>query len=269
MLRWSNTQIKAGVFPGGVVLIKVRGSRNPVIVDQRWLPCQKEAVTRTLGDGLKDLGARGQQCTIILSNEYARYLVIQRHKTLVSPKEWSAYVDHQYEMAHGPRVSAWRKNWSTAKGQKWVFTSAADDVLLGEIEQQCNEVGCKLQRMVPLFVAAHNVWQPGRGEQRALFVVIEPSRLCVVAIDAGSEIRVRTARWGGKGDIVTLTRIIEQERLILGQEWWQAPVYCCGIGYPPVTAEQTKGMGIQVLQKPVIGLDNEGDGRDYAALAWF
>jgi hypothetical protein len=200
------------VFSSGVALVKVRGSGKPVILEQRWFPCEVHDVGRTFGEGLKELDASGQSCSVILSNEYARFLVIESHAALLSRQEWSAYVDHYYEQAFGPRATAWRKSWGAIVKQRRVFASATDHALLGQLEQECSEAGCKLLRMTPLFVAAHNLWQPGRGEQRMLFVVVEPLWLCIGAIMNGEIVRMRSARWSDSTEKTVLARLIDQEK---------------------------------------------------------
>lgn len=198
----------------------VRFSRGlaPRVLDRKLAGCEPGSTANWQGavEALRELLAhpntgRGS-ATVILSNHFVRYLVLPWSKELVDEREELEFARSRFSQVFGEAASAWAVRLSPAQAGTSRLAAAIDQPLLDALVSALSASALRLKSVQPALMAQFNAWQRTIGND-AWLVSAERGRLLVAWLREGQWRAVRSRPLNGEP--VSLSKVIEQERLLL------------------------------------------------------
>jgi len=182
------------------------------------------AVVEALQRELPGMPVESGNVSVVLSNAFVRYLVIQSSSQLTSMEERLALVRHDYQQVYGALAETWEIR--LADGESRYLTAAIDHDLLAQLRDSFSSTRFKLDHVQPHAVAAFNHWIKLFNDKspEGIFMV-EPHGYCYAGIGKGDWKFVRCGRWEGT-PLETFQRVVQRETLRTGNEmskvWFSA-----------------------------------------------
>jgi len=170
--------------------------------------------------------------TIVLSNHFARYLVIGWNADLANDEEQQAYLRHCFSMAYGDVVQSWDLRMSSAGYAKPALASGIPAALLHAVETEIAHAGMKAETIYPQLmlsfneIASHlsnNRLSPGRIPSSLWMGSVEQGRLCIGLIENTLWRSVKSVAAGN--DIPRQIQTVIQRESILAGISEDAPVF--------------------------------------------
>jgi hypothetical protein len=150
--------------------------------------------------------------TIVLSNHFVRYALVEPPPRGVSPEEELALARFHYTRLHGERANAWDVKVAPAKRGSPRVASAIDRALLAALQSVFAKPSrARLVSVQPYLMCAFNRWR-GRIETRGAWLVLaEAGRVCVGLMAADNWRALQSVRSGG--DAHDWLALVEREAL--------------------------------------------------------
>ncbi len=183
-----------------------------------------EAALEVLQRELPNLPIERGTVSVVVSNAFVRYLVVNSSAALNSEAERRALATHDLRKIYGVRVDGWEVR--IAAGAQNYLAAAMDSEFLARLRHCFSPTRLKLRTVQPYAVAAINHWLKcfdGKTAQ-GLFMV-EPAGYCYVGMEDGRWEFFQTGRWEG-GLFDTCQHVIQREARRTGTESrsvWLAP----------------------------------------------
>lgn len=175
-----------------------------------------QAVLEALQRELPNIPITRGEVSVVLSNAFMRYLVINSNTALSRPEERLALARHDFQRIHGALVETWEIR--LAAGEQNYVAAALDKELLAQLRQCFVTTRLKLHIIQPYAVAAFNHWAKCFNSKTAegLFLV-EPHGYCYAGLCNGQWEFFRCGRWEGE-PAETYQRVVQREALRTGSE---------------------------------------------------
>lgn len=162
--------------------------------------------------------------SVVLSNAFARYLVIKSATPMNEDVERLALARHDFRKTHGSLADGWEIR--IAPGEKNYLAVAQDGELLAQLRLCFSATALKLNSVRPYAVAAFDHWVRCFADEgvEGLFLA-EPHGYCYVRVSNGSWDFVRYGRWEGE-PANHYRRVVQREALRSGSEercMWLVP----------------------------------------------
>jgi len=254
--------VRAALGPGEVGLVRL-GAGWPQVVEGRVVPCAAPAAAdpnkpdgppwapalAALRDGLAALDGRGGELTVVLSNHFVRYALLPWNEGLAGEAEELAYARHRFAQVYGEAAAqAWDIRVSPDGGGPQL-ACAVDAGLIAGLDEAAAAAGRRLRSVQPYLMAAYNRWRRALAGPLTWFVLAEPGRLCLAALQGGrwhdlANLRA-DAGWAG-----ALPGLLARQRLLAGLDG--APGRVC-VYAPDAAAEQAlqqAGEAVEGLRLP-------------------
>ena len=174
--------------------------------------------------------------TVVLSNHFVRYALVEAPPRGVSPEEELALARFHFARLHGERANAWDVRISSAKRGSPRVASAIDRALLAQIQSVFTRPGsARLVSVQPYLMCAFNHWR-GRFDTRGAWLVLpEAGRVCIGLL-AGDNWRALHSARGGD-DPVDWLALLDREALRTAAKPVATTVYArSSTGIDPDTA---------------------------------
>ncbi len=121
--------------------------------------------------------------TVVLSNHFVRYALIERPDSRVSRAEELALARFHFTRLHGARAAAWDVQVAAADRGGPRVASAVDGALLEAIKAAFpRDARPRLKSVQPYLVCAFNHWRARLDARGAWLVLIEPGRVCLAML---------------------------------------------------------------------------------------
>lgn len=162
MLPLWRDQLRIGISPDAVVLIRIGKGLRPRIREKHIEKCQPEpqetwqAALNTLTQLLAHKKWQDANATLTLSSHFVRYLLIPWHAEINGEQEQAAYVKHRFNKVFGACANHWTIRHSTASANTPRLASGIDQALLEGIRQACQEGKLQLQSVQPYLMQSFN-----------------------------------------------------------------------------------------------------------------
>ena len=223
-LSW-NESMRVALCPDGVGIVRMSRGRQRLLeknaatgvaVDHEplWAGAVDALRTGLGGVGLGGVAAPARDVTIVLSNHFVRYLLIPGNDALAGPEEELAHAGHCFTRVYGDAAEAWEIRLSTGNGGQQV-ACAIDKELLSNLDQAVAASGRHLHSVQPYLMAAFNRWRREFSEPLVWFILAEPGRLCLAALQNGNWrhlVNLQThADWSD-----SLPELLARQRLLTG-----------------------------------------------------
>ena len=206
-LLWPKKHLRIGLGPDRIMVAGAKAIDVPE-ADGGW-----EAPLKILAEAIKP---NSGEASIVLADQFARYVLLPWNETLKTPEQWLALAKHRFAGLHGARAAEWQIKVTETAPAGPRLACAVDRILIEKMVSVFSANGAKLVSVQPFLVAAYNRIRATVGNSSCWVVVEEPGRLTLVLIQRGAWLAIRSRRCDERWRIV-LPEILERESAFLGQ----------------------------------------------------
>lgn len=203
--------------------IRAQGSlRVPVAAEGNLWQAALEALQREL----PNIPFTRGEVSVVLSNAFVRYLVINSSTVLIGDEERLALARHDFHKIHGTIADAWEI--SIAAGEQNYLAAALDGELLAQLRHCFATSRLKLHSIQPYAVAAFNHCARNfDGKTAEGFFLSEPHGYCHAGMSGGKWEFFHCGRWEGE-PLETYRHVVQREARCSGvdaRKMWVAPAH--------------------------------------------
>ena len=232
MLRLSSDRILIALAPDSLALLRVSGGVRPRVSEKRTVACDPAAGSQPwqgavaglqrLTEGTRDANA---QVTVVLSNHFARFILVPWSEGLGNSEEETAFVRYCFAKVHGERSKEWDLRLSPTPTGATRIASAIDSSLVQAVRAAFPaSARAKLVSVQPYLMSAYNRWRQDIKGERAWFLLVEPQRACVARLEGGRWSAVRNTR-GNFDEPGQWAGLLDRERHRVGGDESSEGVY--------------------------------------------
>jgi hypothetical protein len=227
-LSWRN-RVRIALAPHRVSLVRLAHGTGPRANERKEVTCVRSRAARGWNPALEALremldgGDRTRgSATVVLSNQFVRYLVLPWMAELVTQAEELEFARARYAKVFGEASRQWDILLNPAAPGQPRLTAAIDSGLLAALSAALACSRLQLTAVEPLLATRFNEARR-RIDASAWLVIAEHGWLLMAWISRGQWHSVRSRPIHGA--IVPLAQVLEQERLLLGAEDNDAKVH--------------------------------------------
>jgi len=232
VLRLSSDRILIALAPDSLALLRVSSGVRPRVSEKRTVACDPAAGSQPwqgavaglqrLTEGTRDANA---QVTVVLSNHFARFILVPWSEGLGNPEEETAFVRYCFAKVHGERSKEWDLRLSPAPTGSTRIASAVDSSLVQAVRAAFPaSARAKLVSVQPYLMSAYNRWRKDIKGERAWFLLVEPQRACLARLEGGRWSAVRNTR-GNFDEPGQWAGLLDRERHRVGGDEASESVY--------------------------------------------
>ncbi len=220
MSRLSRERVQIALSPQQVAMVKYASNwKGKQITLRRCLPCAHTgqqpnwaAALTSLREVLGPPAPARVPVTVILSNHFVRYLVLQWSAELVTRAEEAEYARARFMQVFGENARQWTIRASDGPRGLQRLAAATDRALLEALASTLEQAGLALESCQPALMAQFNASRSRIGDN-AWIVCAEQKRLLIAWIRGGNwgSVRVRPLN----DPEVKLRDVLDQERMLL------------------------------------------------------
>ena len=202
MLRLSSDRVLIALAPNSLALLRVSGGVRPRVIEKRTIACDPafgaqpwHGAAAALGKFAEEARDANAEVTVVLSNHFARFILIPWSEGLGSAEEQTAFVRYCFAKVHGERSKDWDLRLSPTPAGSARIASAVDSSLVQAVRAAFPAAArAKLVSVQPYLMSAFNRWRKDVKGERAWFLLVEPQRACLARIEGGRWSAVRNTR---------------------------------------------------------------------------
>ena len=232
MLRLSSDRILIALAPDSLALLRISGVVRPRVGEKRTIACDPAlgaepwqgavAALVQLAGETRDANAR---VTVVLSNHFARFILVPWSKGLGNAEEETAFVRYCFAKVHGERSKDWDLRLSSGPAGSTRIASAVDSSLVQAVRAAFPAAArAKLVSVQPYLMSAFNRWRKHLKGERAWFLLVEPQRACLARLEGGLLSAVLNTR-GNFEEPGRWAELLDRERHRVGGEGTSEGVY--------------------------------------------
>lgn len=231
MLRLPHSEICIALSPHRVSLVRRRPGWRAAILDKITVPClgnMAEPWTNQLAtlEGLiKQEAWNTGDAVVILSNHYARYLLVPWSDLLFDNDEAPAYVRHLFGEIYGEAAARHELRISSESPGAPRVASAVETDLVQGLREILAASRLRLRSIQPYFMSAYNLHRKTLGAD-GWFAVAEAGQLCVAGRLQNRWLSIRNLRagpdWGRD-----LKNYLARQQISAGTEALPQKIYWC------------------------------------------
>lgn len=163
--------------------------------------------------------------TVVLSNAFVRYLLVNGGEVLSGAEERLALAKHDFLKVYGAVAQSWEIRISDADAGGKYLASAVDAELIAQLRQIFSATGFNLDSIQPYFALAFDAWCTKLDSKTSHGILLsEASGYCYAGIGADAWEFMRSGRWEENDPVKTFQRIIGREIFLSGATqralWW-------------------------------------------------
>lgn len=231
MLRLSPDLLGIALAPDSVAWVVMRrGLRRRLLAKgiakfaAQDSPVWQQAL-QNLQDELLKLPVTRGTATVVLSNAFARYLLVDGGEVLTAADERLALAKHDFLKVYGAIAQNWEIRIGAADVNGKYLASAVDAELMGQLRRIFSETGFKLDSIQPYFALAFDAWCTGLDDKTSHGIFLsETSGYCYAGIGADAWEFIRCGRWEDGDAVETFQRVTGREACLTGtvqrELWW-------------------------------------------------
>jgi hypothetical protein len=152
-----------------------------------------QSALETLARGLANLGWRGADASVTVSNHFVRYALVPAAGKLRGEGERTAAAHHALRLTYGERADRWRAVLGRG-GDGDAIAAGMEPELVDGIAATLAGAGLRGVAIEPFLAAAFNCCRRSIGREGAWLAVAEPGRVCVGYLEQGAWRRLRSER---------------------------------------------------------------------------
>lgn len=190
------TRLSIGLAGDGIAIVISKGAKNN-IVHQQFIANTQQADWQTL---VQQLDAALSQlkldsntvCTLVLSSDFVRYLVLPAQPFAMNESEKTAYIQAAYRDIYGAVADGWHTKCDDAAPEQSMLAVAVDAQLMAALSQLAAQYSFKLKSVQPQLMAAFNGLMPQISRKSGYLVLLEQSKLLLMRLQNGHCQQLRT-----------------------------------------------------------------------------
>jgi len=202
VLRLSSDRILIALAPDSLALLRVSGGVHPRVIEKHTIACDPtlgaeswQGAVAALGQLALETKQVNAQLTVVLSNHFARFILVPWSEGLGSAEEQTAFVRYCFAKVHGERSKDWDVRLSPTPAGATRIASAVDSSLVQAVRAAFPAAArAKLVSVQPYLMSAFNRWRKHVKGERAWFLLVEPQRACLARLERGLWSAVRNTR---------------------------------------------------------------------------
>jgi hypothetical protein len=213
-------QLRIALGPSSIALAGYRRGLRPRLSCQAVIPLEPspagppwQAATQALPRLLDESGARRPNLTIVLSNQFVRYVLLPWNAAIRRNAEWLALARHRFSTIYGNAADSWVIRVSSTGSEAPRIASAIDAGLLCALEEAVSS-RARLVSVQPCLTAAYNRLQTLIGRESCWLAIEEQERLTLGLLERGVWRAIRTRR-RERTARATLAEILDRETSLL------------------------------------------------------
>ena len=232
MLRLSSGRVLIALAPDSLALLRVSGGVRPRVIEKRTVACDPafgaqpwQGAAAALGKLAEETRDANAEVTVVLSNHFARFILVPWSEGLGSAEEQTAFVRYCFAKVHGERSKDWDLRLNPIPAGSARIASAVDSSLVQAVRAAFPAAArAKLVSLQPYLMSAFNRWRKDVKGERAWFLLVEPQRACLARIEGGRWSAVRNTR-GNFDEPSQWAGLLDRERHRVGGEEASEDVY--------------------------------------------
>jgi hypothetical protein len=184
-----------------------------------------QQAVQTLQSGLLLLPVTKGKVTVVVSNAFVRYLLVNGGKVLSGDEDRMALARHDFLKVYGGVAENWEIRISASDGGGKFLAGAADAGLIEELRKIFSATGFTLDSIQPYFALAFDAWCTKLDSKTSHGILLsEAGGYCYAGIGSGEWQFMRTGRWEENDPVKTFQRVIDREVFLSGATqralWW-------------------------------------------------
>ncbi len=232
MLRLSSGRVLIALAPDSLALLRVSGGVRPRVIEKRTVACDPafgaqpwQGAAAALGKLAEESRDANAGVTVVLSNHFARFILVPWSEGLGNAEEQTAFVRYCFAKVHGERSKDWDLRLSPTPAGSARIASAVDSSLVQAVRAAFPAAArAKLVSLQPYLMSAFNRWRKDVKGERAWFLLVEPQRACLARIEGGRWSAVRNTR-GNFDEPGQWAGLLDRERHRVGGDGASEDVY--------------------------------------------
>jgi len=263
LLSWSE-QVRVGLCPERLILLRLRHGLRPQVAEKKMLACapadESEPWAPTvaaLSEILKMSQWRDRPVTAILSSHFVRYLLVPWSEKLVSEAEWRAWVEHHFQRIFGTPRSGWALRWQKQGEKRPLIACALDQELLDSLEQAVRDAGGQLKAVQPYLMRGFHRCGAEMNLADQWWVLVEPGHITVSLLHRGHWTRLLSRAANGRWQD-ELPLWLERERALVANPEVGREVLVHSIDGPQVAMPRGEGWTFRWVNSPAATREDSG-----------
>jgi hypothetical protein len=204
VLRSWRDRLLISLAPDAVSWLRVTGVFKPRVIARNSVPTVREAGQESWAGAVEVLKQEAEQwrrerlaASIVLSNQFVRYIVIPPIGKTGSRDEALALARFHFSKIHGERAAAWHVRLATPLPGFATPASAIDAALL-EALKACfpREGKARLASVQPYTMAVFNFWRDRIEKDGAWLLLVEVGTACLALLAGREWVSIQNIRSG-------------------------------------------------------------------------
>lgn len=215
--RLLQARLTIGLSSDGIAIVITKGIKN-TIVHQQFITDTRHAdwqsLVQQLDATLSQLKlASNSVCTLVLSSDFVRYLVLPALPFAMSESEKIAYIQAAYRDVYGAVTDDWHIKCDDAAPNQNMLAVAVDAQLMTALGQLATQHLFKLKSVQPQLMAAFNGVMPQISRKNGYLVLLERTKLMLMRLQNGQCQHLRTLTFSGDWQL-DLQQAIQRESVL-------------------------------------------------------
>ena len=212
--RYVATRLSIGLSGDGIAIVIAKGVKNTIVQQQFIANTQQadwQSLVQQLDTALRQIKlANNTVCTVVLSSDFVRYLVLPAQPFAMSESEKTAYIQAAYRDIYGAVTDGWHIKCDDAAPNQNMLAVAVDAQLMTALSQLATQYLFKLKSVQPQLMAAFNGVMPQISRKNGYLVLIEQTKLMLMRLQNGQCQQLRTLAFSGDWQL-DLQQAIQRE----------------------------------------------------------
>lgn len=210
-------RLTIGLSSDGIAIVITKGIKNNIehqqfIADTRHADWQ--SLVHQLDATLSQLKlVSNSVCTVVLSSDFVRYLVLPALPFAMSESEKIAYIQASYRDIYGAVTDEWHIKCDDAAPNQNMLAVAVDAQLMTALGQMATQHLFKLKSVQPQLMAAFNGVMPQISRKNGYLVLLEQTKLLLMRLQNGQCQHLRTLTFSSDWQL-DLQQAIQRESVL-------------------------------------------------------
>lgn len=190
------TRLTIALSSDGIALVQ-QARFKKTFVQQKFIANTQttdwQSLVQQLDAALSQLKlASNTLCTIVLSSDFVRYLMLPAQQFAMSKAEKNAYIQAAYRDIYGAAADGWLIKCDDAAPNDNMLAVAVDEQLMVALSQLAAQHKLKIRSVQPYLMAAFNGLVPQMARKNGYLALLEQSKLLLIRLHNGKCQHLRT-----------------------------------------------------------------------------
>lgn len=190
------TRLTIALGSDGIALVQ-HARFKKTLVQQKFIANTQgadwQSLVQQLDAALSQLKlASNAVCSIVLSSDFVRYLMLPAQQFAMNNAEKTAYIQAAYRDIYGAAADGWLIKCDDVAPQDNMLAVAVDEQLMIALSQLAAQHKLKIRSVQPYLMAAFNGLTPQISRKNGYLALLEQSKLLLIRLNNGQCQHLRT-----------------------------------------------------------------------------